>query len=257
VKLGRVDHEWHTADLRVRHQQVHKLGHGAHALNQAVVHVDVQDVRALLHLLNGNVGSLLVVTVHDRLLVHDGARYVAALADVQEGGSHVAGIGVVVQRLQATDAHHIVRAALGPHRVALGHLAQGRDVLRASAAAAADAIQQAVVKEGLTLLRHLRPLLVVPAHGVGQASVGVAEHPAVGALAQIGHEGLHVLGAQRTVQADGKRLHVAHAVPEGLIGLAAQGAPRVVHNGAADHHRDAQPLVVEEALQGVHRSLGV
>ena len=49
-KLGGVDHEGHAADLGVAHQQVDELGHGAHALNQPIIHVDVQQVGTLLHL---------------------------------------------------------------------------------------------------------------------------------------------------------------------------------------------------------------
>ena len=50
VELGRVDHEGHATGLGVRHKQVDKAGHGGHAINQPVVHVDVQHVRALAHL---------------------------------------------------------------------------------------------------------------------------------------------------------------------------------------------------------------
>ncbi len=49
-ELGGVDHEGHLADLGVRHQQVHKLGHGRHAIYQPIIHVDVQHMRTLLDL---------------------------------------------------------------------------------------------------------------------------------------------------------------------------------------------------------------
>ena len=49
-ELGGVDHEGHLADLGVRHQQVHKLGHGRHAIDQAIIHVNVQHMSALLDL---------------------------------------------------------------------------------------------------------------------------------------------------------------------------------------------------------------
>mmetsp|Transcript_656 Transcript_656/g.1781 ORF Transcript_656/g.1781 Transcript_656/m.1781 type:complete len:563 (+) Transcript_656:3249-4937(+) len=44
LKLAAVNHERHTADLRVCNQQIDKPGHGVHAVDQAVVHVDVQNV---------------------------------------------------------------------------------------------------------------------------------------------------------------------------------------------------------------------
>ncbi len=49
-ELGGVDHEGHLADLGVRHQQVHKLGHGRHAIYQPIIHVNVQHMRPLLNL---------------------------------------------------------------------------------------------------------------------------------------------------------------------------------------------------------------
>ena len=96
--------------------------------------------------------------------------------------------------------------------------------------------------EGADVLCHLWAFLVVAAHGVGQPRIGVAEHGAVGAGGQVGNVLLHVRGTQGAVQANGQRLGVADAVPERLVGLTAQRAPRVIHNGAADEHRDAHAL---------------
>ena len=100
----------------------------------------------------------------------------------------------------------------------------GCDVLRPRPAAAADRVDQSFVTEWPDLLRHLRPLLVVPPHGIGQPRVGVAEHPAVRARAQVGHILLHVGRTQRAVETHGKGLAVGHAVPERLVGLPAQRA---------------------------------
>jgi hypothetical protein len=49
-KLGGVDHERHARDLRVADEEVHKSGHGGHAIDQTVIHVDVEYVCALLYL---------------------------------------------------------------------------------------------------------------------------------------------------------------------------------------------------------------
>ena len=48
--LGGVDHEGDAARFWVGHKQVDKAGHGSNALYQPVIHVDVQDIRTLLHL---------------------------------------------------------------------------------------------------------------------------------------------------------------------------------------------------------------
>ncbi len=50
---------------------------------------------------------------------------------------------------------------------------------------------------------------------------------------------------------------MAHRIPEGLGGLARQGAPGGVGNGAGDHYRQALAGLVEDLFEGVDRRLGV
>ena len=49
--LGGVNHEGHPTGLRVSHQQVDKSCHGSNTLNQAVIHINVQQVSTLLYLI--------------------------------------------------------------------------------------------------------------------------------------------------------------------------------------------------------------
>eukprot|EP00955_Chlamydomonas_euryale_P083344 363841-Chlamydomonas_euryale.AAC.16 len=143
-------------------------------------------------------------------------------------------------------------------RLILGrHVLDGSNVLGRGAAAASNRVDQLVLTERPNLLGHGVALLVVPTHGVGKASVGVAEHKAVSTVAQVCNVLLHVARAQGAVEANGKRLHMGHAVPERLVRLAAQRAAAVVHNGPADHDRDAHTLVGKKVLQSVQGSLGV
>ena len=142
-------------------------------------------------------------------------------------------------------------------RVRAGHGHNGSNVLGCGAAAATNGVHQVLLAEGTDLLSHLHTLLVVATHGVGQASIGVAEHKAVSTRTQVGNVLLHVCRTQRAVEAHSQGLGVADAVPERLVGLARQRAPAVVHNGAADEHGDAHTLVCKELLQGVHCCLGV
>ena len=43
-ELGAVDHEGHAADFWVSHQQVDEAGHGSQAVDQAIVHVQINDI---------------------------------------------------------------------------------------------------------------------------------------------------------------------------------------------------------------------
>lgn len=104
-----------------------------------------------------NLHCLVVVAVHDGLLVHDGASHVAPLPNVQERAPHVGLIRRVVERLQAAQPHlsrHVVPLA---GRVRQGHLADCCNVLRAGAAAAANAVHQALLAcRAATTIAHAR-----------------------------------------------------------------------------------------------------
>mmetsp|Transcript_7282 Transcript_7282/g.22028 ORF Transcript_7282/g.22028 Transcript_7282/m.22028 type:complete len:1134 (+) Transcript_7282:306-3707(+) len=257
VELGRVDHEGVLRRLGVRHQQVDELGHRADGLDEAVVDVDVDDVRAHLHLLHGDAERLVPITVDDGLLEDARARDVAALADVHEGRAHVGQARLVVERLQAREAHDRLDAVGRTRRVALGQVDHRLDVLERGAAAAADAVEDAILHERTDLLGELVALLVVAAHGVGQARVRVAEDVAVRAAAQVLDVRLHVARAQRAVQADSQRLVVRQRVPERLVGLPRERAPRVVDDGARHEDGDPRALVGEELVDREERRLGV
>ena len=98
--------------------------------------------------------------------------------------------------------------------------------------------------KGPDFLGHLRTLLVVAAHGVGQTSIGVAEDVAVDAGSQVGDVRLHVRGAQGTVEAHRHGLSMPDAVPESLVRLTAQRAARHVHNRPRDEDRNSDFLDV-------------
>ena len=60
-----------------------------------------------------------------------------------------------------------------------------RNVLGSAAAAATQCVHEMLLAKRPDLLRHFRPLLVVSAHRIWQARVGVAEDEAVSAAAQV------------------------------------------------------------------------
>ena len=107
-------------------------------------------------------------------------------------------------------------------------LADGRDVLGRGAAAAAYDVDQALSSKLVQQAAGVGRCLVKTgvAHRIGQTSVGVAADEGVGfSTMQLLDVGPHQRSAECAVQADGQRLCVAHAVPEGGDGLARQDAP--------------------------------
>jgi hypothetical protein len=74
--------------------------HGGLAVQHGLVHVDVDDLRAVFHLLAGHRERLLVFTIQDHAGEGLGAGDVGALADVDEQGARAD-----VDRLQAGQLH--------------------------------------------------------------------------------------------------------------------------------------------------------
>jgi len=130
-------------------------------------------------------------------------------------------------------------------------------MLRRRPAAAADDIHQPGRRPFLDEMGGLVRLLVVLAHGVGQAGVGICGDQGVGHPAQFGDERPHQIGPQRAVEADGERFRMSHAVPEGLRRLARQGAARAVGDGARNPDRQGLHALVLEVLDGLDRRLAV
>ena len=109
--LAAVDHDGHTGDVGFRGDQVQKPHHGRQAVEHGLVHVDVDDLRAVFHLLTRNGQGLLVLAVQDHAGKGLGASDVGALADVDEGGLNWravivgTGRGAYEHGLQARELH--------------------------------------------------------------------------------------------------------------------------------------------------------
>ena len=84
AELRRVDHHRHAGDLGLAGDQVEERGHRLDAVDQAVVHVDVDDLRAVLDLVAGDVERRGVVVVLDQPAELGRAGDVRPLADVDE-----------------------------------------------------------------------------------------------------------------------------------------------------------------------------
>ena len=257
VELGRVNHERNLRHVGLGNHEVHEANHRRFTVNETVIHVHINDVSTILHLLESNRQRLLVVAVDDGLLEDGGPSHIAALAQVDEGLAVVLLAGLVVERLEAREAHHVGDIMLLTGLESRHHVRQALDVLIGGAAAATDGVDDTHLGKHTALIGHLSTLLIVATHGVGQTSVGVAEHPAVSGLGKVLHVRDHVLSAERAVETDRDGLGVAHGVPERLVGLARQGAARVVDDGTRHKHGDLLAPLLEVHVDGEHRSLRV
>jgi hypothetical protein len=145
--------------------------------------------------------------------------------------------------------------ARGCHAAHLvGHVA---DVVGRRAAAAAQDVDDARPWPTRAGVAGLVRLLVVLAHGVGQAGVGIGGDQGVGDAGHLGDVRAHQVGAQGAVEAHGERLAVLDRVPERLGRLARQGAARAVGDGAADPDRQLLVALVAQVHDRLDRGLAV
>ena len=226
--------------------------HRGDAVDHAFVHVDVDDLRPDLDLLQGHGEGRVVVLGLDQVAEARGAGDVGAFADVDEER-----VLEDVQRLESRQpGGHL---DLGKHapRLALDDLGDLGDVGRRRAAAAADDVHEAGLGELGEIARLPLRGLVVLAEGVGETGVRVAGHVGVRDPGHLGDVGPHLGSTEGAVQADRDGLGVPDGVPEGLGHLAGQGPAGGVGDGAGDDDRPATAGLLEQRLDREDRRLGV
>jgi len=52
--FGRIDHDWHTGDVGFGGDEIEETHHHLFPIQQAIVHVDVDDLRPIFDLLTGD-----------------------------------------------------------------------------------------------------------------------------------------------------------------------------------------------------------
>ena len=231
-----------------------KVRHRLLRIEHRLVHVDVDDLRAVLDLLFGDGQRGFVVAGQDQLGELGRAGDVGALADVDEVGLRANG-----QRLQTAQTG--ARLDLGRHarRQTADRFGDGVDVRGRGAAATADDIEPAVLGPFLELRRERFRRLGETGrqHGVGQPGIRIGADRYVCNPSQLFDERPHLLRAERAVDADAQQLVVRDGVPVCLDRLARKGAPAEIGDGEGDHHRHAAAGLFEILVNGEERGLGV
>ena len=123
----RVDHHRHPGDVRLGRDEVEEADHVRLRVEQALVHVDVDRLGAVVHLASRYAERALEVVVPDEAREARRAGDVRALADVDE--ERVRG---VVEGLEAGEAGRARARGRGPGRDAGDRLGKRPDVVRGS-----------------------------------------------------------------------------------------------------------------------------
>ena len=250
--LRRVEHHRHARNVGFRRDQLEEAIHRGDRVEHRLVHVDVDHLRAVLDLLAGDGQRIVEAAFKDHLGEDARAGDVGPLADVHEQRFRAD-----VERFQAREAQLLLDRRDGARLDRLNLARDGGDVLGRGAAAAADDVDEAMLRPVGDLIGQLIGRLVVAAEGVGQAGVRVRRDVAVADARQLLDVLAQFISAERAVESERQRLDMAERVPEGFGGLARERAPGSVGDRAGDHHRPAAASRFEKLFDGEQRGLGV
>ncbi len=84
VPLGAVDHHWNARNIRLCRDQVEIFHHDLLAVDQTFVHVDVDDLCAVFHLITRHIQRCRIITSLNELTETGRASDIGALADIDE-----------------------------------------------------------------------------------------------------------------------------------------------------------------------------
>jgi hypothetical protein len=82
--FGTINHHRHPRDIRLRGNQVQEGAHGFGTVQHALIHVDVDYLRAVLHLLAGDLDGVGITPFRNHAAEYGGTCHVGAFTDVHE-----------------------------------------------------------------------------------------------------------------------------------------------------------------------------
>ena len=207
--LRGINHHGHAGDVRLGGDQAEERGHGLFGVEQALVHVDVDHLRAVVDLLACNVDCGFVVVLEHQSGESSRPGHIGSLANIHEQT-----VGVDSKRLEPTQARCRRKVGNRAWGHPLNHLREGFDMCGGRSATATDDIQGAVTGETPQDGGHALGCFVVATQFVGQAGVGVSRHEGRRHTPQVTNVGCQGVRAEGTVEPHDERFGVSDRIPE-------------------------------------------
>ena len=138
-EFRRIDHHRHARDIRLRGDKVEELDHNGLRINEPLVHVDVDDLRAVRHLVARDDERAGIVARGDELAELGRAGDIGALADIDERN-----VARERERLEAGEPHQGRDLRRSARLMLVDRLGDRADVVRRRAAASTNDVDNAV-----------------------------------------------------------------------------------------------------------------
>ncbi len=252
VPFRRVDHDRHAGNIRLRGNQIKEGDHGFLGIQHAFVHVHVDDLGTILHLLSGYRQGFVVIALENQALEYCGAGDITALADIDEQA-----VGADIERLKPRQAAGDWEFGQGARRDAFDGFSDRFDMSRCGATATADQIQKAPLSEIAKLVMHVGGGFIVLAELIGQARIEMAAEIAFRSFRKFFNKRSYLTESTTTVGANNQRLGMGNTVPEGTGRLAGQGTPAGVRKGHRNHDGQFNALIFEILQNRVDGGFGI
>lgn len=236
LPFGAVDHDRHAGDIRLGSDQIEEFDHRLFGIDQAFIHVDIDNLGAIDHLIARDIKSGGKVTGLDQLAEPGRAGDVGALTDIDEGN-------ILGQRegLKTRKAHQRrdlagLRGGCFATASAMARICSGVEPQHP------DHIDQTITRKVFDLRSHCFRRFVILAELVRQAGIRIGADKRISDVRQFVEMGAHGVCAERAIETDSKRLGVTQRVPESRWRLAGQGAAGKIGDRAGNHHRQEDAL---------------
>ncbi|CAJ1779925.1 hypothetical protein LMCDFJHI_02900 [Aeromonas salmonicida] len=252
LPLGGVDHHRHSGDIRLTGDEVQEAHHGRFGVQHPLVHVDVDDLGAALHLLLGHIEGFVVEPLLDETLEFGGTGDVGTLTHV-----HKHGVRRDDEGLETRQAAGDRQRGQGARLDAGDSVTHGANMGRGGAAAAPHHVEKTALGPLADMVSHLTRIEIVLAERIGQTGVGVGAHKGLADARQLLHILAQLVGPQRTVQTERDGFDMAQGVIEGFGGLTGESTARGIRDGAGDHHRQAVTQRLKHPFHREGSRLGV
>ena len=210
LELRRVDHDGRARNVGLGGDQMQEIDHGALGIQQALVHVDVDDLRAIDHLLARHIQRCGEFAVLDELAKARGARDIGALAHI-----HEANVLRQCERLESREPQHGLDLWRAAGAEALHAIRKGGHMGGRGAAATADDVDEARFSELAEHVRHIFRALVIEAEFIGQARIGIGQRERICDARNLRHMLAQFSRAKGAVEAHREGLRMAQGMPEG------------------------------------------